>query len=119
MAARGAGRRCPRPFGNSGACRRSGSPAPSPNDRFTLYTRGNVGEVFPRVMTALTRTLIGDAVARGQNELFVEMGVLGLTSDRPVGGHGRVRGYLYSSGSAMRLFGVRMPGMWPVTRKSR
>jgi len=25
-----------------------------PNERFTLYTRGNTGEVFPHVMTALT-----------------------------------------------------------------
>src|SRR5215207_6048551 len=47
-----------------------------PNPRFTLYTRGNVGEVFPHVMTALTGTLIGDAVRQGQVEVFVEMGVL-------------------------------------------
>ena len=83
-----------------------------PNERFTLYTRGNVGEVFPHVMTALTGTLIGDAVQRGQTELLVEMGVL-----RPheiVGpsvGTGVFGGYLYMNGSAMRLFGVRMPGM--------
>ncbi len=83
-----------------------------PNPRFTLYTRGNVGEVFPRVMTALTGTLIGDAVQRGQTELMVELGVL-----RPheiVGpsiGTGVFGGYLYMNGSSMRLFGVRMPGM--------
>ena len=83
-----------------------------PNERFTLYTRGNVGEVFPRVMTALTATLIGAAVERGQTDLMVEIGVL-----RPkelVGpslGTGVFGGYLYMNGSAMRLFGVRMPGM--------
>ena len=83
-----------------------------PNERFTLYTRGNVGEVFPHVMTALTGTLIGDAIQKGQVDLFVEMGV--LRPDEVVGpsvGTGVFGGYLYMNGSAMRLFGVRMPGM--------
>src|SRR5215204_4785921 len=83
-----------------------------PNDRFTLYTRGNVGEVFPRVMTALTGTLIGDAVRQGQVEVFVEMGVLRPHEvTGPSVGTGVFGGYLYMSGSAMRLFAVRMPGM--------
>lgn len=83
-----------------------------PNDRFTLYTRGNVGEVFPHVMTALTGTLIGGSIQKGQVDLFVEMGV--LRPDEVVGpsvGTGVFGGYLYMNGSAMRLFGVRMPGM--------
>ena len=83
-----------------------------PNERFTLYTRGNTGEVFPHVMTALTGTLIGDAVRQGQIDVFVEMGVLRpheITG--PSVGTGVFGGYLYMSGSAMRLFGVRMPGM--------
>jgi pyruvate,water dikinase len=83
-----------------------------PNERFRLYTRGNVGEVFPRVMTALTGTLIGDAVRQGQIEVFVEMGVLRPHEvTGPSVGTGVFGGYLYMSGSAMRLFGVRMPGM--------
>ena len=85
-----------------------------PNERFTMYSRGNVGEVFPHVMTALTGTLIGDAVRQGQIDLFVEMGV--LRPNEVVGpsvGTGVFGGYLYMSGSAMRLFGVRMPGMTP------
>jgi pyruvate,water dikinase len=85
-----------------------------PNQRFSLYTRGNVGEVFPRVMTALTGTLIGDAVQQGQNEVFVDMGVLRPHEvTGPSVGTGVFGGYLYMSGSAMRLFGVRMPGMSP------
>ena len=85
-----------------------------PNERFTLYTRGNVGEVFPRVMSALTGTLIGDAVARGQTEVLVEMGVLRPHEvTGPSVGTGVFGGYLYMNGSAMRLFGVRMPGMTP------
>ena len=85
-----------------------------PNERFTLYTRGNVGEVFPHTMTALTGTLIGQAVHDGQTEVLVEMGVLRpheITG--PSVGTGVFGGYLYMSGSAMRLFGVRMPGMTP------
>jgi phosphohistidine swiveling domain-containing protein len=83
-----------------------------PNERFTLYTRGNVGEVFPRVMTALTGTLIGDAVRDGQVEVFVEMGALRPHELKgPSVGTGVFGGYLYMSGSAMRLFGVRTPGM--------
>jgi rifampicin phosphotransferase len=85
-----------------------------PNERFTLYTRGNVGEVFPHVMTALTGTLIGDAVHRGQTDVLVEMGVLRPHEvTGPSVGTGVFGGYLYMNGSAMRLFGVRMPGMSP------
>ncbi len=83
-----------------------------PNERFRLYTRGNTGEVFPNVMTALTGTLIGDAVREAQTEVFVEMGVLRPHEvSGPSVGTGVFGGYLYMSGSAMRLFGVRMPGM--------
>ena len=73
-----------------------------------------MGEVFPRVMSALTGTLIGDAVARGQTEVLVEMGVLRPHEvTGPSVGTGVFGGYLYMNGSAMRLFGVRMPGMTP------
>ena len=85
-----------------------------PNERFTLYTRGNTGEVFPHVMTALTGTLIGDAVRQGQVEVFVEMGVLRPHEvTGPSVGTGVFGGYRYMSGSAMRLFGVLMPGTTP------
>ena len=83
-----------------------------PNERFPLYTRGNVGEVFPRVITALTGTLIGESVRQAQVEVFVELGI--LRPHEPIGpsvGTGVFGGYLYSNGSVMRLFGVRMPGM--------
>ena len=83
-----------------------------PNERFTLYTRGNVGEVFPHVITPLTGTLIGDAIRQAQSEVLVEMGVLrrGEVAG-PSATTGVFGGYLYMNGSAMRLFGVRMPGM--------
>ncbi len=83
-----------------------------PSERFTLYTRGNVGEVFPRVVTALTGSLIGDAIREAQSEVLVEMGALRAHEvTGPSATTGVFGGYLYMNGSAMRLFGVRMPGM--------
>ena len=87
-----------------------------PNDRFTLYTRGNVGEVFPHVITPLTGTLIGESVRQAQVELFVEMGVLRPHERTGTSvGTGVFGGHLYSNGSVMRIFGVRMPGMKATT----
>lgn len=87
-----------------------------PNERFDLYTRGNVGEVFPNVITPLTGTLIGDAVRASQVDLFVAMGVLrAAETTGPSAGTGVFGGYLYMNGSVMRLFGVRMPGMSPTS----
>lgn len=83
-----------------------------PNERFTLYTRGNVGEVFPHVMTALTGTLTGEPVRQGQLDEFVDMGVLRPHElQGPSLGTGVFCGYLYMNASTMRLFGQRMPGM--------
>ena len=83
-----------------------------PNQHLSLYTRGNVGEVFPHVITALTGTLIGDAIRRAQADVFVEMGFLRRQDVvGPSAGTGVFGGYLYMNASAMRLFGVRMPGM--------
>lgn len=65
-------------------------------------------------MTALTGTLIGDAVRQAQIDVLLEMGVLRPREvTGPSVGTGVFGGYLYMSGSAMRLFGVRMPGMSP------
>ena len=85
-----------------------------PNDRFTLYSRGNVGEVFPQVLTALAATLIGEAIREGQVEVFVELGALRRAEVvGPAVGTGVFGGYLYMNASTMRLFGVRMPGLSP------
>ena len=90
------------------------------NERLRLYCRGNVGEVFPHVITALTATLIGDEVRRAQTQLFVDMGVLRPHEvDGPTVSTGVFGGYLYMNVSAMRLFGVRMPGMTPATAEEQ
>src|SRR5688500_6123681 len=78
----------------------------------TLYTRANVGEVFPHVLHALTATLIGPAVQQAQVEVMVELGALRPHEvTGPSSGTGVFGGYLYSNATAMRLFAVRMPGV--------
>ena len=81
-----------------------------PNERFTLHTRGNVGEVFPHAMTPLTGTLIGPAVREGQIEVFLEMGVLRPHEvTGPSVGTGVFGGYLYMSASAYGCSGCGCP----------
>ena len=76
--------------------------------------RGNSGEVFPHVISALTATLIGDEVRRAQTELFVRMGVIRAHEvTGPTVATGVFGGYLYMNVSTMRLIGARMPGMSP------
>ena len=83
-----------------------------PNERFALYSRGNTGEVFPHVITALTGTLIGEPIRQGQVEVFVEMGGFRPHEiNGPSLSTGVFGGYLYMNASAMRLFGERMPGV--------
>ncbi|MGI9603892.1 MAG: PEP-utilizing enzyme [Acidimicrobiales bacterium] len=83
-----------------------------PNQRFSLYSRSNTGEVFPNVITALTGTLIGDAVQQGQLDVFLETGILRPREiTGPALGTGVFGGYLYLNGSVFRLFGERMLGM--------
>jgi pyruvate,water dikinase len=83
-----------------------------PNQRFTLYCRANVGEVFPNVLSPLTATLIGPAVQKGQTASMCSMGVLtAAETTGPAAGTGVFGGYLYMNAAAMRLFGVRMIGM--------
>ena len=46
------------------------------NPRFDLYSRGNTGEVFPHVVSALTGTLIAGDVDQGQLRFLRETGLL-------------------------------------------
>ena len=83
-----------------------------PSIRYPLYTRGNTGEVFPNVLSALGGTLMGNDVGRAQMEVFQE---IGFVRDRDLEGirlgTGVFGGYLYASGSLARIMGVRTPGM--------
>jgi pyruvate,water dikinase len=84
-----------------------------PSSRWTIYTRGNIGEVYPDVVLPLEWDLGGLATERGWRRGaeaigfvrpedygpgdFVLMGVFG--------------GYAYFNASLMRLLGVRTPGL--------
>lgn len=84
----------------------------TPSDRYPLYTRGNVGEVFPHVMSALGGTLMGEAVGRSQMEVFRRIGFVTTRDlDGDTLGTGVFGGYLYGSASLARLMGRRTPGM--------
>ena len=83
-----------------------------PSVRYPLYTRGNTGEVFPNVLSALGGTLMGDDVGRAQMEVFQEIGFVRRRDlDGIRLGTGVFGGYLYSSGSLARIMGVRTLGM--------
>src|SRR5215207_11437092 len=83
-----------------------------PSARYPLYTRGNVGEVFPHVLSALGGTLMGEDVGRAQMEVFREIGFVTPRDLDGIGlGTGVFGGYLYGSGSLARIMGVRTPGM--------
>ena len=79
--------------------------------RWPLYTRGNVGEVFPDVVTPLTWSLCGQAFEDGWRSAWTEFGLVApgdFDVDRvlvAVAG-----GYCYLNMSYIRLLGVRTPG---------
>ncbi|HZU71167.1 MAG TPA: PEP-utilizing enzyme [Acidimicrobiales bacterium] len=89
-----------------------------PSTRYPIYTRGNVGEVFPDPVAPLSWTLAGrpgsepawrDALVRfgafEQSEFDPdELEILGV-----------FYGYCYLNVSVSRIFGVRTPGLTPET----
>lgn len=87
-----------------------------PSTRFPIYCRGNVGEVFPNVVTPLTVSLLGTSAATGQKQAFCELGAaVDGDFDEPDAAvlTGFFKGYLYGNLSLARLMGVRTPGMKP------
>jgi pyruvate,water dikinase len=80
--------------------------------RWPVNTRGNIGEVFPEVLTKLTYEIGVIPAERGWRESYRELGVLqpgDFTTDDPViiGLYG---GYGYLNMSFLRIMGVRAPG---------
>ncbi|MGI9601258.1 MAG: PEP-utilizing enzyme [Acidimicrobiales bacterium] len=84
-----------------------------PSQKWPLYTRGNVGEVFPDVVHPLNWLLYGPEAERGWRDAF---GALGLVSssdfprDEPWVILGVFGGYCYINASYVRMLGVRAPG---------
>ena len=80
--------------------------------RWPINTRGNIGEVFPEVLTPLTYELCVVPAERGWRRAYHELGVLqpgDFSHDDPViiGLYG---GYGYLNLSFLRILGVRAPG---------
>ena len=84
-----------------------------PSTRFPLYTRGNVGEVFPEVVAPLTWSAFGNSAEDGWREALIEFGAFRRDDYGPeprvvLGVFG---GYCYLNVSTTRVFAVRTPGL--------
>ncbi|MFW2332591.1 PEP-utilizing enzyme [Ilumatobacter sp.] len=87
------------------------------SERFPLYTRANVGEVFPDPVTPLTRGTYLWESEIGWRQAYERMGAFELDEfpDDEFCILGVAGGYCYLNASVMRLFGERAPGMsWKV-----
>jgi pyruvate,water dikinase len=85
----------------------------TPSRRYPIYTRGNVGEVFPVVVSPLTWPMYGSQAELGWRDAFRGFGVF-LDDDfgaDPMGILGCYGGYGYLNMSYLRIFAVRTPGL--------
>ncbi len=85
-----------------------------PSPRFPLYTRANVGEVFPDPVFPFTRSaFLFDGAELGWRDAWVRMGAFELDEFRPTTMDvlGVAGGYCYLNASIIRLFGERAPGL--------
>jgi phosphohistidine swiveling domain-containing protein len=83
--------------------------------RWPINTRGNIGEVFPEVLTPLSYTLGVIAAEAGWRDAYREIGILrkgDFKNDDPVI-IGLYAGYGYLNVSYLRMIGVRAPGSSP------
>ncbi|MEM9464100.1 MAG: PEP-utilizing enzyme [Actinomycetota bacterium] len=82
------------------------------DERWPLYTRGNIGEVFPEVVTTLGYELCVVPAERGWRRAFDRLGIAregDFASEEPVI-LGTFSGYAYLNLSYNRMMGVRAPG---------
>lgn len=85
----------------------------APSAAWPLYTRGNVGEVFPEVVLPLTWDLIGKSAEDGWRQAFVKMGLVAtgdFSDEEDMIILSVFGGYCYLNASYIRLLGVRAPG---------
>lgn len=83
------------------------------SERFPIYTRANVGEVFPDPVTPLTGSGFMFLSELGWREAWHRMGAL-AAEEFPADEFcqlGVVGGYCYLNASLIRLFGERAPGL--------
>jgi rifampicin phosphotransferase len=81
--------------------------------RFPLYTRANVGEVFPEPVTPLTGSGIMFHSEIAWREAWERIGAFQMDEFPPdeMAQLGIVGGYCYLNASLIRLFGERAPGL--------
>lgn len=87
-----------------------------PSRRYPIYTRANVGEVFPDPVTPLSATIgITDNAEPGWRDAFARFGVIELDEYDPDNNEiiGVFGGYCYLNVSLSRIVGVRTPGLTP------
>ena len=85
------------------------------NERFPIWTRGNVGEVFPTVVTPMTWSIFQRHVESGWRDALERFGAMrpadyGDVWPACVGVFG---GYCYLNVSVHRVLAVRTPGLTP------
>jgi phosphohistidine swiveling domain-containing protein len=87
-----------------------------PSRGFPLYTRANVGEVFPDPVTPLSWTITGAPHAEpGWRDAFARFGAIDHDELDPANLEvlGVFGGYCYLNVSLSRIFGARVPGLTP------
>lgn len=85
-----------------------------PSARFPIYTRANVGEVFPEPVAPLTFTLaFWEVTELGFREAYVRTGAFTDDEFSPDAYEftGTFGGYTYLNASLFRILGERMPGL--------
>jgi len=83
------------------------------SERFPIYTRANVGEVFPDPVTPLTSDTALFLAEMGWRDAWERMGAFDL-DEFPEDEYcqlGVLGGYCYLNASLIRLFGERAPGL--------
>jgi rifampicin phosphotransferase len=87
-----------------------------PSGRYPIYTRGNVGEVFPDPVTPLSWTIAGRPGAEhGWRDALVRFGAFEVDEFNPdeLEVLGVFGGYCYLNVSISRILGARVPGLTP------
>lgn len=81
--------------------------------RFPLYTRANVGEVFPDPVTPLTSDSVLWFAELGWRDAWARIGAFDLSEfpETEYAQLGVMGGYCYLNASLIRLFGERAPGL--------
>src|SRR4051812_7210435 len=87
-----------------------------PSEHFPVYTRGNVGEVFPDVVSPLSWSAYGQEAELGWREAWRDYGMaLGRDFAEAGDDHkviiGCFGGYAHLNASYIRVFAVRTPGI--------